>query len=76
MVSRPADISEALAISHQRHEDTGHANHEHESENSDKSRSGLPPGVLEEIELVKDFGDKMKTRGVWEWWRKAMGFTT
>ncbi|KAE8158160.1 hypothetical protein BDV40DRAFT_28360 [Aspergillus tamarii] len=29
---------------------------------------------LEEVETVKEFGSLMEDRGVWRWWRKAMGY--
>ncbi|EUC46607.1 hypothetical protein COCMIDRAFT_92464 [Bipolaris oryzae ATCC 44560] len=36
--------------------------------------SGITYGKLEEVESVKDFGAKMENLGVWEWWRKGMGY--
>ncbi|KAL4790341.1 hypothetical protein BDV19DRAFT_394204 [Aspergillus venezuelensis] len=29
---------------------------------------------LEEVESVKEFGSLMEQRGVWNWWRKGMGY--
>ncbi|KAL4993325.1 hypothetical protein BDV10DRAFT_27723 [Aspergillus recurvatus] len=29
---------------------------------------------LEEVESVKEFGGLMAQRGVWQWWRKGMGY--
>lgn len=29
---------------------------------------------LREVESMKEFGTIMKRRGVWEWWRKGMGY--
>ncbi|KAL2869422.1 uncharacterized protein BJX67DRAFT_331051 [Aspergillus lucknowensis] len=29
---------------------------------------------LSEVESVKDFGSVMEQRGVWQWWRKGMGY--
>ncbi|KAL4772589.1 hypothetical protein BDW60DRAFT_40354 [Aspergillus nidulans var. acristatus] len=29
---------------------------------------------LEEVESVKEFGNLMAQRGVWQWWRKRMGY--
>ncbi|KAF9889501.1 hypothetical protein FE257_007211 [Aspergillus nanangensis] len=29
---------------------------------------------LSEVETVKEFGGLMEQRGVWEWWRKGMGY--
>lgn len=34
---------------------------------------GLKPG-MREVESVKEFGKIMEERGVWEWWRKGMGY--
>ena len=31
-------------------------------------------GKLEEAESVKEFGARMEALGVWQWWRKGMGF--
>jgi hypothetical protein len=33
-------------------------------------------GKLEEVESVKDFGAHMENFGVWNWWRKGMGYTS
>jgi hypothetical protein len=30
---------------------------------------------LDEVESVKEFGGIMAKRGVWNWWRKGMGYT-
>lgn len=29
---------------------------------------------LREVESMKEFGMIMKRRGVWEWWRRGMGY--
>ena len=29
---------------------------------------------LAEVETVKEFGNLMEKRGVWNWWRKGMGY--
>ncbi|KAL4802619.1 hypothetical protein BDV18DRAFT_147013 [Aspergillus unguis] len=29
---------------------------------------------LEEVDSVKEFGTLMEQRGVWQWWRKGMGY--
>lgn len=29
---------------------------------------------LEEVESVKEFGGRMERKGVWNWWRKGMGY--
>lgn len=31
---------------------------------------------LSEVETVKEFGGLMEQRGVWQWWRKGMGYTS
>ncbi|KAF2005221.1 hypothetical protein P154DRAFT_518753 [Amniculicola lignicola CBS 123094] len=31
-------------------------------------------GKLEEVESVKEFGAHMQEAGVWQWWRRGMGF--
>lgn len=31
-------------------------------------------GKLEEVDTVKDFGERMESIGVWTWWRKGMGY--
>ncbi|KAL3470064.1 hypothetical protein BJX99DRAFT_251479 [Aspergillus californicus] len=31
---------------------------------------------LEEVESVKEFGSLMEQRGIWGWWRKAMGYAS
>lgn len=36
-----------------------------------------PPDLalgLEEVESVKEFGGIMAKRGVWDWWRRGMGY--
>ncbi|KAL4923782.1 uncharacterized protein BDV17DRAFT_232090 [Aspergillus undulatus] len=38
-----------------------------------KEDKRLPIG-LEEVESVKEFGSLMEQRGVWNWWRKGMGY--
>lgn len=37
-------------------------------------KSGITYGKLEEVDTVKGFGAKMESLGVWEWWRKGMGY--
>ncbi|KAF2492211.1 hypothetical protein BU16DRAFT_467684 [Lophium mytilinum] len=32
-------------------------------------------GHLHEVAAVKEFGAKMESLGIWEWWRHAMGYT-
>jgi len=31
---------------------------------------------LSEVDTVKEFGSLMEQRGVWQWWRKGMGYTS
>jgi hypothetical protein len=31
-------------------------------------------GKLEEAESVKEFGARMEALGVWQWWRRGMGY--
>ncbi len=31
-------------------------------------------GRLDAVESVKDFGETMQKAGLWEWWRKGMGY--
>lgn len=31
-------------------------------------------GKLEEVDSVKEFGSRMEQKGVWEWWRRGMGY--
>jgi hypothetical protein len=31
---------------------------------------------LHEVASVKEFGARMESMGVWEWWRRAMGYTS
>lgn len=35
---------------------------------------GADYGKLEEIESVKEFGLRMEKVGLWEWWRRGMGY--
>ncbi|KAK9640870.1 hypothetical protein HCH54_008629 [Aspergillus fumigatus] len=34
----------------------------------------LPHVGLSEVESVKEFGSIMEQRGIWQWWRKGMGY--
>lgn len=34
-----------------------------------------PYGKVLELASVKDFSNHMESRGILEWWRKAMGYT-
>ncbi|KAJ5772774.1 hypothetical protein N7457_007670 [Penicillium paradoxum] len=43
-------------------------------EQSGKGSPGLALG-LDEVESVKEFGGIMAQRGIWNWWRRGMGYT-
>lgn len=42
-------------------------------EKKNERHEGLETG-LEEVESVKEFGNLMQQRGVWQWWRRGMGY--
>lgn len=46
-----------------------------EIENSVKEQD-ISYGKLEEVDSVKEFGARMENLGIWNWWRKGMGYTT
>ena len=37
------------------------------------TRTTVTPG-LREVESIKEFGAVMQELGIWEWWRRAMGY--
>lgn len=39
----------------------------------EKGQIASDPG-LREVDSIKEFGAIMKDRGVWDWWRKGMGY--
>ena len=45
-----------------------------ETDNKTSKERDVPYGKLEEAESVKEFGAKMEDMGVWDWWRKGMGY--
>lgn len=50
---------------------------EGETELDGKEKEKESPGLalgLDEVESVKEFGGIMAKRGVWNWWRKGMGY--
>lgn len=48
---------------------------EGEAEGKGKAREGVSIECgLREVESMKEFGMIMKRRGVWEWWRRGMGY--
>ncbi|KAL4943966.1 hypothetical protein BDV06DRAFT_123049 [Aspergillus oleicola] len=40
----------------------------------DKGKEERSSVGLEEVESVKEFGSLMEQRGIWNWWRKGMGY--
>lgn len=40
-----------------------------------KKDEGAKTG-LSEVETVKEFGNLMEQRGIWNWWRKGMGYSS
>lgn len=38
-------------------------------------RKALVLGKMEEVESVKEFGARMDALGLWDWWRRGMGYT-
>ncbi|KAI6828026.1 hypothetical protein KC332_g6811 [Hortaea werneckii] len=48
---------------------------EREGDRAKIQEEGLNGEGLHETESVKDFAQQMHDRGVFEWWRKAMGYT-
>lgn len=52
---------------------------EKDKRKKNKKQEGEDPGVrvgLEEVDSVKEFGSVMAQRGVWQWWRKGMGYVS
>ena len=50
---------------------------EGEKEAKGEPREGVSVEVgLREVESMKEFGMIMKRRGVWEWWRRGMGYVS
>lgn len=41
-----------------------------------KRKTETSKAGLSEVETVKEFGGLMEQRGVWQWWRKGMGYTS
>lgn len=46
-----------------------------EPSRSQKKTEEMSKAGLSEVETVKEFGGLMEQRGVWQWWRKGMGYT-
>lgn len=47
----------------------------HEETPEPGQQGGYHTGV-EEVESVKEFGSVMARKGVWNWWRRGMGYTS
>lgn len=41
-----------------------------------KTEKDAPKPGLSEVETVKEFGNLMEQRGVWQWWRRGMGYVS
>ena len=66
LVTRPGVVEEEDECVKQ---GTGNRN----GEKKDRKELGLAVG-LNEVESVKEFGGIMAKRGVWNWWRRGMGY--
>jgi hypothetical protein len=64
LVSRPGVVT--------RDDQAGDSKPDRRSQSSDIPN--LPHVGLSEVESVKEFGSIMEQRGVWQWWRKGMGY--
>ena len=40
------------------------------------SRSIRQPAGLEEVEAVKEFGNRMEAKGLLTWWKQSLGWKT
>jgi hypothetical protein len=40
----------------------------------EKHETVVQKGKLQEVESVKEFGARMEGLGIWDWWRKGMGY--
>ena len=49
---------------------------EKKTEGNSGTEAAAAYGKLEEAESVKDFGAHMESFGVWNWWRRGMGYTS
>ncbi|KAJ5243632.1 hypothetical protein N7489_003728 [Penicillium chrysogenum] len=68
LVTRPAVVEEEEEDGRGK-QGTGNRN----GEKKDGKELGLAVG-LDEVESVKEFGAIMAKRGVWNWWRRGMGY--
>ena len=46
------------------------------SRSKKKTEKNTPKPGLSEVETVKEFGNLMEQRGVWQWWRRGMGYVS
>jgi hypothetical protein len=49
---------------------------EKQDEGTEQTEKRVDCGKLEEVESVKEFGARMQELGIWEWWRKGMGYVS
>jgi hypothetical protein len=47
-----------------------------EKESGKSYKDGELKAGLEEVESVKEFGNVMEQKGVWQWWRRGMGYVS
>ena len=40
------------------------------------SRAIRQPVGLEEVEAIKDFGNRMEAKGLFKWWKQSLGWKT
>ena len=54
----------------------GRDNEQNERPRSKKTEKDTAKPGLSEVETVKEFGGLMEQRGVWQWWRRGMGYVS
>ena len=69
LVTRPGVVEEEEEEDGRGKQRTGNRN----GEKKDGKELALAVG-LDEVESVKEFGAIMAKRGVWNWWRRGMGY--
>ncbi|KGO67496.1 hypothetical protein PITC_009470 [Penicillium italicum] len=70
LVTRPGIVEEEGACGKQ---ETATGTKNRNGEKKDGKDLDLAVG-LDEVESVKEFGSLMARRGVWNWWRRGMGY--
>lgn len=55
---------------------TDEKSHEREPSRGNKKKDEIAKAGLSEVETVKEFGSLMEERGIWNWWRKGMGYSS